>query len=99
MPDYPELEQVRLDFTAAKAALRAAGIPAKLIGSIGTKALRTGRKQTGEHATNRQNRWTINPANPQYASERDSLIIFMILCAMMLEFENAPILAAEQRFI
>ncbi len=94
---YPDLDQVRLDFRTAKQALRAAGVPAKLITSIETKALRTGRKQTGEHATNRQNRWAINPAGPQYASESDARIIFIILCAMMFEFENAPPLAGEAR--
>jgi hypothetical protein len=92
---YPELEQVRADFRSAKNALRAAAVPPKLITSIETKALRTGRKQTGEHATNRQRRWEINPANRQYASESDSRIIFIILCAMIFEFENAPPLAEE----
>ena len=87
---YPDFEQIRLDFKAALKAFRAAGVPAKLITSIQTKALRTGRKQTGEHATNRQNRWSINPESPQYASESDSQIIFIILCAMIFEFENAP---------
>jgi hypothetical protein len=42
---YPDLEQIRLDYKAAKKVLRAAGVPAKLITSIETKALRTGRKQ------------------------------------------------------
>lgn len=94
---YPDLEQIRLDYKAAKKVLRVAGVPAKLITSIETKALRTGRKQTGEHPTNRQNRWEINPASPQYASESDSRIIFIILCGMMFEFENAPPLADEAR--
>lgn len=94
---YPDLEQVRLDFKTAKQALRTAGMPAKLITSIETKALRTGRKQTGEHATNRQSRWAINPVSPQYASECDSRIIFIILCAMIFEFENAPPLTEEVR--
>jgi hypothetical protein len=42
---YPSLEQVRLDFKAAKKALRDAGMPSKLVGSIEAKALRAGRKQ------------------------------------------------------
>ncbi len=97
---YPDLAQTRLDFAAAKAALRAAGMPPKLISSIETKALRTGRKQTGAHATNRQSRWAVNPANPQYAPEHDCRTIFIILCAMIFEFENAPELppAAEALF-
>jgi hypothetical protein len=96
---YPDLDQVRVDFNAAKKALRVAGVPAKLVRSIETKALRTGRKQTGEHATNRQSRWAINQASPQYASESDSRIIFIILCAMMFEFENAPPLGKEARIL
>lgn len=96
---YPELDQVRADLKAAKVALRAAGVPQKLITSIETKALRTGRKQTGEHVTNRQSRWAINPANPQYATELDSKLIFIILCAMMFEFDNAPPLTAQARIL
>lgn len=94
---HPTIEQLRQDCKATKKALRAIGMPQKLIGSIETKALRTGRKQTGEHATNRQSRWSINPANPQYASEGDSRIIFIILCAMMFEFRNAPALPDDLR--
>jgi|SRR5579863_1833850 len=96
-PLHPTIEQIRQDFQKAKKVLRAIGVPQKLIASIETKALRTGRKQTGEHATNRQSRWTINPANPQYASESDSRTIFIILCAMMFEFQNAPPLPDEAR--
>lgn len=94
---YPDLEQVRLDFKATKAALRDANMPPKLIASIETKALRTGRKQTGEHATNRQSRWAVSSVNPQYATERDCRIIFVILCAMMFEFKNSPHLTEEAR--
>jgi hypothetical protein len=72
-------------------------VPAKLIASIETKALRTGRRQTGEHATNRQSRWTINPANPQYSTEKDCRVIFIILSAMMFEFQNAPHLSEDAR--
>jgi hypothetical protein len=94
---YPDLEQVRLDFKAVKKALAKAGFPKKLVTSIETKALRTGRKQTGEHATNRQNRWSISSDSPQHATERDSRIIFVLLCAMIFEFENAPALAQKAR--
>jgi hypothetical protein len=87
---YPDLAQTRIDFAAAKAALRAAGMPPKLVSSVETKPLRTGRKQTGEHATNRQSRWAVNSANPQYATEHDCRVIFIVLCAMIFEFENAP---------
>jgi hypothetical protein len=92
-----DLERVRLDFKQAKGMARAASVPRKLITSIETKALRTGRKQTGEHATNRQNKWSIKPSSPQHATERDCRIIFIMLCAMVFEFENAPPLAQEAR--
>jgi hypothetical protein len=94
---YPDLDQVRRDFKAAKAAARAAGMPPKLVNSIETKALRTARKTTGVHATNRQSRWIVDTANPQYATEYDSRIIFIILCAMIFEFENAPALPAADQ--
>ncbi len=97
LDSYPDLEQVRLDCKAAKKALRSAGFPAKLITSIETKALRTGRKVTGEHRTNRDPRWKLSPGHPQYASERDSRIIFLILSAMVFEFENAPPLTEASR--
>jgi hypothetical protein len=44
---YPDLDQARLDFKVAKQALRAVGMPAKLITSIETKALWTGGSSRG----------------------------------------------------
>lgn len=96
---YPELEQVRIDFADIKPRLRAAGMPQRLLASIETKALRTGRKTTGEHATNRASRWSVNPIHPQYATERDCRAIFIILCGMIFEFTNAPALTDEMRVI
>lgn len=96
---YPELEQVRIDFAAIKPRLRAAGIPQRLLASIETKALRTGRRTTGEHATNRDPRWSVNPGHPQYATERDCRAIFIILCGMIFEFANGPALTDEMRVI
>ena len=93
----PDLPRVRKDCTKVKKLLRALDVPQKLINSIETKALRTGRKITGEHKTNRQRRWAISTANPQYASELDSRLIFLKLCAMMFEFANAPKLGEELR--
>jgi hypothetical protein len=87
---YPEFRTGPPRLQGREKALREAGVPPKLSTSIETKALRTGRKVTGEHATNRHSRWAVNPANPQYASERDAQIIFIILCAMIFEFQNAP---------
>lgn len=95
----PDLLQVRKDCAKVKKLLRALGVPPKLINSIETKALRTGRKITGEHKTNRQSRWAIPTSNPQYASEVDSRVIFLKLCAMMFEFSNAPSLDDDLRTI
>ena len=97
--EYPELDQVRLDFTALRPQLRAAGFPQKLITSIETKALKTGRKLTGEHATNRDPRWSVSPDHPQYSTERDARAIFIILCGMIFEFTNAPLLTDSLRDI
>ena len=96
---YPELEQVRIDFAAIKPLLRTAGMPQRLVASIETKALRTGRKTTGEHATNRAPRWSVDPSHPQYATEKDCRAIFIILCGMIFEFTNAPELTEEMRVI
>ena len=86
---YTCIDQVRIDCGLVRAGLRAAGVPPKLISSIERKALKTGRKVTGENATNRT-RWDVAQTHPQFATERDSRIIFIILCAMMFEFENSP---------
>jgi hypothetical protein len=86
----PDLTQVRKDVRRVKKLLRAIHVPQQLISSIETKALRTGRKLTGEHKTNRQSRWKIASSNPQYATELHSRIIFIKLCAMMFEFSHAP---------
>jgi hypothetical protein len=96
---YPELEQVRLDFAAVRPHLRSAGLPQRLIASIETKALRTGRKTTGEHATNRAARWSVPAQHPQYSTERDARAIFIILCGMLFEFTNAPALTQPLREI
>jgi hypothetical protein len=93
----PDLPQVRKDCAKVKKLLRVLDVPPKLINSIETKAQRTGRKITGEHKTNRQSRWAIATANPQYASELDSRLIFLKLCAMMFEFAHAPKLGGELR--
>ncbi|WP_143296807.1 hypothetical protein [Burkholderia pseudomallei] len=58
--------------------------------SIETRALRSGRRQTGEFQSNRQSRWRLNPADPQYGSEEDCKVILIILFAQLLLFRNAP---------
>lgn len=87
---YPELPIVEAHLIAVSAALRRAGIPARTVQSIKTKALRTGRKVTGEHRTNRDARWTLMPTHPQYGTEVDCKIIFVKLAAQIFCFSNAP---------
>jgi hypothetical protein len=45
---------------------------------------------TGEFATNRDPRWTLNPSHPQYGTELDCKIIFVKLAAQIFCFDNAP---------
>jgi hypothetical protein len=77
---------------AMKAALRAVGVPKKVISAIETRALRTGRKITGQFATNRDPRWELSPDHPQYGTERDCKIILVKLTAQIFCFDNAPLM-------
>lgn len=95
MPPSLPADQVDLHFAAMAAALRAAGIPGNVVGAIRTKALRTGRKVTGEFATNRDPRWTLDPNHPQYGTELDCKIIFVKLAAQIFCFDNAPAMPKE----
>jgi hypothetical protein len=94
---YPNLAQVEIDVKAVKTALRNAGVNTKTINSVQTKALRTGRKTTGEWATNRENRWSIVANHPQYGTERDCKAIFVKLCAQVFCFDGAPDLDDDLR--
>jgi hypothetical protein len=96
---YPPLEEVEEHIRAVRAALRVAGVPNNTIGSIQTKAYRTGRKTTGEFATNRETRWSIATTHPQYGTEHDCKVIFVKLCAQIFCFDNAPELPTELRAI
>lgn len=75
---------------AMKAALRAVGVPSKVISAIETRALRTGRKITGRFATNRDPRWELSLDHPQYGTEHDCKIIFVKLASQIFCFDNAP---------
>jgi hypothetical protein len=99
MVTYPPLPDVELHYAAMRTALRQAGLPGKTIQSIATKALKTGRKVTGEFATNRDPRWTLNPNHPQYGTELDCKIIFVKLAAQIFCFDNAPQLQDDIRRI
>jgi hypothetical protein len=100
MPNYPgSLNEIKAHAKRVKAALRAAGVHAKTLQSISTKALKTGRKVTGQHATNRDARWSIPLTHPQYGTELDCHVIFVKLCAQIFCFDGAPQLPDDLREI
>lgn len=86
----PSLLEVESHIRNLKLALKRSGAPSKMIDSISTKALRTGRKVNGQFATNRECRWKINPSHPQFANELDCKMIFAKLLAQIFCFDNAP---------
>jgi hypothetical protein len=95
MPTPPPLADIETHFDAMGAVLRAAGVPGNVVGAIRTKALRTGRKVTGEFATNRDPRWSLDINHPQYGTEIDCKIIFVKLAAQIFCFDNAPSMPTE----
>jgi hypothetical protein len=86
----PDLTQLDEDVTATRKALRAGGVPAKLVSNIDTRALRSGRRQTGEFRSNRDSRWKLNKADPQFGTESNCKLVLLRLFATLLEFEGAP---------
>jgi len=92
-----EIEQVRKDMTALKKALRKAGVHEKLLGAVETRALKSGRRKTGEFPSNRASRWTLKAGDPQFGTELDCRIIYIKLWGMILSFANAPEVPAETK--
>lgn len=90
MATFPPLDDVQTHTKEVRRLLLANGVPSRVISAIQTKAYRTGRKVTGEHATNRDARWTLILTHPQYGSEYDCKVIFVKLCAQIFCFDNAP---------
>ena len=90
MPYPTSLKQVEADLKALKKALRKASVPNDLITNIATRALRSGRRQTGEHQSNRASRWKLKPQDPQFGSEIDCKIILIKLLGSLTEFKNGP---------
>jgi hypothetical protein len=94
MPD--DLPTLNDDIKHLKKILKQNGFPHKLISAIETRALRSGRRQTGVFKSNRQSRWTLihdHPAHgtdPQYGTEKDCKTILITLLLSTLEFKNAP---------
>jgi len=96
MPEPQPLSVIEHDLKELKKLLRQQDFLSKLIANIETRALRSGRRQTGVFQTNRQSRWSLihddpeNGTDPQYGSEEDCKTILIILLLTTLEFRNAP---------
>lgn len=78
------------DIKTVRRELSRVGVPQKLIGAIATRALRSGRRQTGAYRSNRDPRWNLQAEDPQYGTEHDSKAVLLKLYATLLEFEGAP---------
>jgi hypothetical protein len=87
------------DIKAVRKGLREAGVPEKLINAVATRALKSGRRQTGEFRSNRQSRWTLKKLDPQYGTESDCKKILLRLYATLLEYEGAPTVNPETQDI
>lgn len=90
LPNAASLAALDNEIKLVKNGLRAAGLPSNLLKAIEIRALKTGRKLTGEFRTNREPRWTVARHHPQYGTETDCKLILLRLYATMLEFEGAP---------
>lgn len=86
----PDIATLDADRRAVKAAFRSAGCPNKLLAGLETRALKSGRRQTGQFQSNRDPRWTLVTNDPQFGTERDCKIIQLRLMAMLLQFKNPP---------
>lgn len=68
----------------------------KLRARISRTATKTPRKQTGTYRTNRENRWAVDPTQPDYATREVSAAVELMLLAQLFEFTNAPTLDAAE---
>lgn len=90
------LQRINHDLRVLKRIIRENGFPSNLISAIETRALRSGRRQTGIFRSNRQSRWTlihddpVHGTDPQYGTEEDCKVILIKLLISTLEFRNAP---------
>jgi hypothetical protein len=89
------IEEADADRRTVKSALRVSGVPHRIINGIETRALRSGRRQTGLFQSNRNPRWTLQQADPQYGTELNCKIIEMRLMGMLLQFTGAPEIAGN----
>jgi len=93
------LDKVNADLREVKRGLIAGGVPSNLISSVETRALRSGRRQTGQYQSNRASRWTLDPNDTQFGTEVECKVILLRLLGMILCFKNAPTVDAGNRLI
>ena len=84
------VEEIKADRRAVRRAFRAAGAGRKLLIGIETRAIKSGRRQTGTFQSNRDPRWTLVAHDPQYGTEEDCRIIELRLIGFLLAFLNPP---------
>jgi hypothetical protein len=91
------LPALKIDLGKLVVAMKAAGVPVKLIASIDRKCLLTPRRQTGriDRRTNRNPRWSIAPDHPDYAPEHGAHLVRLRLFLEMLQMVNAPVVDEE----
>ena len=85
------LIRINKDLKIIKKQLRKVDVPNKAIQSIGTRALRSGRRLTGEFRSNRNSRWLLSYNDPQYGTEIHCKLIFIKLLGRLMQFDRAPI--------
>jgi hypothetical protein len=93
------LEEVDQHRQRIKKELNTLGFSPTLLTSISTRALRSGRRQTGKFQSNRNPRWTLNVLDPQFGTELNCKIIEIRLLAMALQFDNAPVPPADIKLL
>lgn len=93
----PEITQLNREIRQVRRGLRAAGIPVGVLDAVSTRALRSGRRQTGAYRSNRASRWKLDAKDPQFGTEADCKRILLRLLGMMLDFKSAPTVDDETR--
>ncbi|MCY3813537.1 MAG: hypothetical protein OXH15_17215 [Gammaproteobacteria bacterium] len=83
------LDEIDADRRAVRKAFREADVADTILQGIERRAIRSGRRQTGQFQSNREPRWRLATADPQYGTEVDCKIIELRLLGFLLAFSNA----------
>ena len=93
------IDKIDNDIKVITKSIKVLGVPNKMLSGIKTRALRTMRKTSGPHQTNRDRRWSLSPDHPQYGSEIDCKLILLKLFGQLFSFVKAPQLDVISREI